>query len=135
MRTGSAAIIVAGLIAPIAQAAQVSLAPPPAASGLPGLQNELQCTKTAIKGIGNRLLGTPGSGSAVSYTNGGYQVGYDELPEISRARVGDPVFMCLISIPTQCPSGDTRGRVYTVTDLRTKESWTLADSPHSCGGA
>jgi hypothetical protein len=140
MRTLIALGIVAGLVAPLtgsAEAASVTPSPPPApvVAGLPGLQHELQCVKTVIKEIGNRLLNTPDSGSAVSYTNGGFQVGYEELPQIGRARVGDPVFMCLIAIPKQCPPGDARGRIYTVTDLRTHESWTMADSPHACGGA
>lgn len=141
MQTGLASLIITGLIVPLAAgatpAASVTPSPTPApvTAGLPGLQRELQCVKTAIKEIGSRLLDTPGSGSAVSYTNGGFQVGYEELPQIGRARVGDPVFMCLIAIPKQCPPGDARGRIYTVTDLRTLESWTMTDSSHACGGA
>ena len=77
----------------------------------------------------------PDSGSAVRFANGGYEVGYDELRAIHRARVGDPVLMCLVYIPSDCPPGDARGRTYTTTDFRTLESWTLADAEHSCGGA
>jgi hypothetical protein len=138
---GLAAVTIAGLVTspPAGATPAASVAPTPApaptTSGLPGLQHELQCVTTAIKEVGNRLLQTPGSGPAISYTNGGLQVGYEDVPAIGRARVGDPVLMCLISIPKQCPPGDTRGRVYTVTDLRTQESWTLPDSAHACGGA
>jgi hypothetical protein len=141
MKTGPVAVIIAGLVTSLSAGATpvTSVAPTPApaptTSGLPELQHELQCVKTAIKEIGHRLRQIPGSGPAISYTNGGFQVGYEDVPGIDRARVGDPVLMCLISIPKQCPPGDTRGRVYTVTDLRTQESWTLADALHACGGA
>jgi hypothetical protein len=117
---------------------RLSVAPTPAptttTSGLPRLQHELQCVKTATKEIGNRLSQTPGSGPAISYTNGGLQVGYEDVPGIDRARVGEQVLICLIPIPKHCPPGDTRGCVYTVTDLRSQESWTLPDSSHACGG-
>ena len=32
-------------------------------------------------------------------------------------------------------AGDNRGKIYTTTNLRTLDSWTLTDSEHSCGGA
>ena len=32
-------------------------------------------------------------------------------------------------------AGDARGRIYTTTNLRTLESWTMPDSEHQCGGA
>ncbi len=51
------------------------------------------------------------------------------------SRKGDKVYVCLMSILANCPPGDDRGRVYTTTNLRTMESWTLPDSEHSCGGA
>jgi hypothetical protein len=94
-----------------------------------------QCTQTTIAKVETRLEGMPGSGSAVSFANGGYQVSYDTVPAITQSRAGDPVTMCLVSIPQGCPPGDNRGRQYKTTDLRTKESWTLPDSEHSCGGA
>ena len=77
----------------------------------------------------------PDSGSAVESTNGGDQVSYEELDAVHHSRVGDRVLMCLVSIPQHCPKGDNRGRVYTTTNLRTEESWTMADSEHRCGGA
>jgi hypothetical protein len=40
------------------------------------------CADPAIKSIGIRLEGVPDSGSAVSFENGGYQVGYDRVPAI-----------------------------------------------------
>ncbi|HMK40020.1 MAG TPA: hypothetical protein VK451_00525 [Methyloceanibacter sp.] len=92
------------------------------------------CSETTIEDIGYRL-GDPDSGSAISYANGGGQVSYDTIPEIHRSRVGDPVRLCLVSIPEECPPGDDRGKVYSATNLRTGESWEAPDSQHSCGGA
>jgi hypothetical protein len=109
------------------------------AHGLPKKIGE--CSVTRIKEITTRLVNAvtgariPGSGSAVWYRNGGYQVSYNEEDEIGRSRVGDRVRMCLVTIPTDCPRGDMRGFRYTTTNLRTGEEWTLPDSQHSCGGA
>jgi hypothetical protein len=89
---------------------------------------------TAITKVGTRL-DTPGSGSALSFENGGGQVGYDTVPAIDHSRAGDPVRMCLVSIPRHCPKGDDRGRVYRTTNFRTHQTWTMADSAHMCGGA
>jgi hypothetical protein len=93
-----------------------------------------ECVTTTITEIGTRL-DTPGSGSTVSFENGGTQVGYDTVPAIDQSRTGDPVRMCLESVPHNCPKGDDRGRVYQVTNLRTHQSWSRADSSHMCGGA
>src|SRR3954453_429596 len=99
------------------------------------------CVRTRIAALEHRLASGPrgpfvtDSGSAVRYANGAYQVSYEELPQIRQARVGDGVMLCLIVIPRNCPAGDVRGRVYTATDLRTLDSWTMPDSEHSCGGA
>ena len=100
-----------------------------------------RCALTTITDIGYRLVdsrtgkGIPGSGSAVSFANGGYQVSYDEVSAVTKSRKGDRVYMCLMLIPSNCPTGDNRGREYTTTNLRTMESWTLPDSEHGCGGA
>ena len=109
-----------------------------AAQGLP--THEGACVHTKIAQLEHRLQDTttgafdPQSGSAIIFTNGGYQVSYDELPVLQGSHKGDPVVMCLIEIPRDCPPGDARGRVYTTTNLRTSDSWTMADSEHSCGG-
>lgn len=102
-------------------------------------------TFTTISRIGTRLtdengLSVPGSGDAVEYSNGGYQVSYDEIPGLNQARVGDWVKLILIESPRQidgspCPPGDTRGSVYRAIDLRTHKSWEAPDSQHGCGGA
>jgi len=99
------------------------------------------CAKTAIKSVETRLVDEstnkpiPGSGSAVSFENGGYQVSYGTVPAIEHSKAGDPVRMCLVSIPKNCPKGDNRGRMYRTTNLRTHKTWTLRDSEHMCGGA
>ncbi len=101
----------------------------------------LSCRPDRIAAIGARLGDTEGnampeSGSRVAFGNGGGQVSYDVVPAIAKtSRVGDHVFICLVFVPKACPPGDDRGRIYTTTNLRTLESWTLPDSQHSCGGA
>jgi len=99
------------------------------------------CVLTAISTISSRLANRrtghpiPGSGSAVTFTNKGYQVSYAEEPSILHSRRGDKVYMCLMQVPRDCPPGDDRGRIYTTTNLRTMASWTLPDAEHRCGGA
>ena len=114
----------------------------PLAFASPALPTKISdCAVTHIATIGHRLEDgythkpMTNSGSAISFTNGLYQVSYDELPEITRSRRGDPVLICLVLVPKHCPTGDDRGKIYTTTNLRTIESWTLPDSEHSCGGA
>jgi hypothetical protein len=92
------------------------------------------CSQTTVTDIGYRL-GDPGTGSAISYGNGGVQVSYDDIPEIHRSQIGDLVTLCLVSVPEDCPPGDDRGKIYRATNLRTGESWEAPDSQHSCGGA
>lgn len=100
-----------------------------------------QCTNTTIKDVTTRLQEgptykpVPGSGSAIDFVNGGYQVSYDTIDEITQSRAGDPVTMCLVSIPKGCPPGDNRGLTYKTTNLRTHGTWTLPDAEHMCGGA
>lgn len=75
-------------------------------------------------------------GTAISYSNKTYGVSYDYVPAISeRSRIGDPVKLCLISYYTHCPEGDDRGKIYKAINLRTKETWSLSDAEHICGGA
>ena len=109
------------------------------AQALPGVEGE--CVTTTIARLEHRLRsGSDGpfiadSGSAVAFANGGYQVSYSELETIHNSQPGDPVLMCLVRIPRDCPPGDSRGRWYTTTNLRTMESWTMPDAEHACGGA
>lgn len=99
------------------------------------------CARTTIAEVTQRLQEgdtgepVPLSGSAVRFANGIVQVSYDQEPALNQSLVGDPVFVCLMALPEGCPPGDDRGKVYTTTNLRTLNSWTLSDSQHSCGGA
>jgi hypothetical protein len=92
---------------------------------------------SVVTDIGGRLEGDTnfGSGTSVFFENGGSQVSYDKISAIVSSKKGDHVLICLVFIPSNCPAGDDRGNIYTTTNLRTLESWTLPDSQHSCGGA
>jgi hypothetical protein len=102
---------------------------------LPG--RVLTCAGSVITMIGPRLEGGPNfsSGISVFFKNGGSQVSYEKVPAIIDSKRGDHVLVCLVYVPQNCPPGDNRGKIYTTTNLRTLESWTLPDSEHSCGGA
>jgi hypothetical protein len=83
------------------------------------------------------------SGAAVEYENGVYGVQYQlgDNPDKDRpgysdywqqkvyednivaTRVGDPIKLCLVSIPLHYPKGDGRGREYTALDLRNHRWW------------
>jgi hypothetical protein len=97
----------------------------------------LTCGGSVIKDIGGRLEGDTdfSSGTSVSFRNGGTQVSYEKIQAIVNSKKGDHVLLCLVFIPKNCPKGDTRGKIYTTTNLRTLDSWTAQDSQHSCGGA
>jgi hypothetical protein len=107
-------------------------------STIPGVPGT--CAFTRIKAVTTRLSdgaghAVPDSGSAVVLDNGVDGVSYDTVPEVQRSRRGDRVMTCLVKLPTNCPRGDHRGKLYTTTNLRTQESWTLPDAEHYCGGA
>lgn len=119
---------------------------PAGAQGAPLPQRLGECRRSSVKEVLYRLSSTdangvlipiPGSGSAITFTNGGYQVSYDTVPAIHRSREGDVVQLCLSFIPDcrQAAKDDRRGRRYTTRNLRTGEFWTLPDSQHACGGA
>jgi hypothetical protein len=93
------------------------------------------CVTTAVKMVGPRLEGMPDSGSEIQYRNGLWQVTYDHLPAMATSRAGDAVKLCLTELPSDCPKGDDRGKVYHATNPRTHKSWDAMDSEHSCGGA
>ena len=94
-----------------------------------------QCVSTQIASLGSRLEGAPDSGSAVSYTNGIVGVSYETVEAVRRSRVGDLVTLCLVSVPSDCPKGDDRGKVYSAVNKRTGQGWSLPDAEHMCGGA
>jgi hypothetical protein len=93
------------------------------------------CFDTRISDIGSRLEGMADSGSSVSYENGKSQVSYETVPGIVNSRVGDPVHLCAVDLPTDCPPGDSRGVVYRAENQRTGAVWKQPDSEHMCGGA
>lgn len=113
---------------------------PPANSAAPPTQVG-QCADTFIQRTGTRLVdgatGTPipGSGTGVKLTNGIYLVSYDEIPQLRIAQAGDKVKLCLLRIPENCPSGDNRGRIYSLLNYRTNGYVEMPDSQHKCGGA
>ena len=101
-----------------------------------------QCAPTRIATLTARIgddpsLATapPEAGSAATFTNGGTGVSYEREAGLVSSKVGDPVMLCLISIPRDCPAGDYRGRVYYGVNLASKGTWFLPDSQHMCGGA
>ena len=110
-------------------------------NGLP--QQVGQCTVTRIASISTRFgeeLRRPtdeldSSGTAITYSNKGYQVSYSFVDPIATSRIGDEVLLCLMSVPENCPAGDDRGKVYSATNLRSKGVWVLPDAQHMCGGA
>ena len=109
-----------------------------ATSGIPRVPGT--CSFTLVKKVTTRLEDGSGhpvadSGSAVILQNGVYGVSYDTVPEVQHSRRGDHVLTCLVKLPHNCPPGDQRGKLYTTTNLRTDESWTLPDAEHYCGGA
>ena len=99
------------------------------------------CVRTTIKEISQRLEDRqthrtiPNSGSAMVLNNGVYGVSYDQVAALNESKLGDPVYTCLVKLPRHCPPGDNRGKLYTTTNLRTEQSWTLPDAEHMCGGA
>ncbi len=108
---------------------------PPETRSLPAKEGE--CVATRVDQRAGRLEGDKAfdTGMSVSFANGGFQVSYEKVPAIVGSRTGDRVVMCLTAIPRHCPPGDDRGRMYTVTNLRTHGTWSLPDSEHMCGGA
>lgn len=128
--------LLALLLLPVMAAAQRRVAPPsaiPTRVGTCAFTRIRQVTQRLEDGVTHRVM--PGSGSAVTLANGLYQVSYAQVGAVNRSRRGDAVWTCLMSLPQHCPPGDNRGKIYTTTNMRTKESWTLPDSEHSCGGA
>ena len=85
--------------------------------------------------VGHRYEEVAGSGSAIVFKNGIYQVSHNTLPAVESSVVGDRIKLCLIQVPLDCPQGDERGKVYSALDLRTGYHWFLPDSEHICGGA
>jgi len=71
-------------------------------------------------------------GTIVRFSNSGVQVSLRRENSILRSQIFDKVNMCLVETPKECPN-DLRGRVYRTTNLRTKETWSLANDIRNCG--
>jgi hypothetical protein len=101
-----------------------------------------ECADTTITSITDRygedLTARPKKGAdpgtIVRFSNSGAQVSMHRENSIVHSQVFDKVNMCLVQVPADCPN-DIRGRVYRTTNLRTRESWSLANDVKSCGGA
>lgn len=109
--------------------------PPPPDTNLSAPTKVGDCVVTSVKEVTSRLDGVPGSGTDIVYADGIAQVSYDQEPAADASRAGDQVRLCLVSLPTGCPPGDDRGKVYDAENLRTGGRWSLPDSEHMCGGA
>lgn len=99
---------------------------------------DLHCDMTTIESIGKRLdTGNPlTDGTVIGYANKVLGISYDRIAAIvEKSNVGDRVKLCLTAKYIDCPKGDTRGRTYRATNLRTGDTWELPDSQHVCGGA
>jgi len=96
-----------------------------------GIYNIGDCVITKVESAGQVFVDN--GGSTISFTNGLFEQGYEQVPGINSSRNGDTIKLCLKSIPKDCPIGDDRGREYITTNLRTHAKWTLSDSRHSCG--
>jgi hypothetical protein len=96
------------------------------------------CMSSRIDEMAGRLTaaeGEPPNGATVGFANGVTLTDYDRPKAFERSRIGDPVTICLVSLPKHCPPGDDRGRIYSVLNLRTQGRFKMMDSEHSCGGA
>ena len=103
-----------------------------------GLSRVGRCETTKLDQLGERLERVEGAkpdGMSLGYADGVRQVSYDRDAAMLRSRLGDPVRLCLASVPSHCPPGDDRGRVYRARNLRTGVTWRLPDAEHECGGA
>lgn len=98
-----------------------------------------QCFLTRVKEVGPRLEGGSddpnNDGVAINYADGHYQVDYTTNRFRMGFKAGDPVRLCTVSLPKNCPIGDHRGITYRALDLRSYRIWEAADHEHMCGGA
>ena len=99
-----------------------------------------QCLKTRISGISTRFGNPVGpanadEGISILYANGGDTYSYERGKEFARLAVGQPIVLCLVSTPYDCPAGDQRGIVYYALSPETGNSWVSSDAEHGCGGA
>lgn len=99
-----------------------------------------ECFTTSVMRVTTRLAytnGAPfrGSGSALIYSDGVYQVRYAQVPGMDESHPGDSVTLCVHSHDPTCRSSSWRGNDYDAYDHRTGDIWRASDSEHSCAGA
>jgi hypothetical protein len=101
------------------------------------------CHEDILADKSGRLVGDKcgreGSGCSFQSAGGTNGVTYQDTDAASDMAegfsVGDPLAICLISEPINCPPGDNRGKIYLWTNRRTGASILIPDSEHMCGGA
>lgn len=120
------------------KAAHMASSEPPL---LPGaLESPGQCVRTRIADITTRF-GEPityenaVAGTAISYSNGIFNVSYIREEAFYGVKAGQDVVLCLMNIPYDCPDGDVRGRFYYTLNTVSYSEWVLPDGQHMCGGA
>ena len=121
----------------VASAAHQKTAPPPVTeSGEPAgrMPDPGSCIMTRVYQVTTRLIHITNSGTTIIYQDGHAQVSYDHVRNAERARRGDPVRLCVVSVPKDCPPHDFRGVMYRATDLRRHLKWSMRNAEHGCGG-
>ena len=106
-------------------------------SGIP--TKHAECSLTRIKVIKTSFgedvsYENEDNGTAIEYDNGGFVISHSRDPGLFNALFGQPVVVCLMSVPYDCPEGDDRGRFYYTLNLATLSDWVMADAQHMCGG-
>lgn len=96
-----------------------------------------QCKETQVAVVGTRLEDTPGSGTAITYTDGTSGFSYETVNDAEGSKPGDHVKLCLTERPKDCPAGSDpeQGSVFSAENNRTGGKWSLPNSSHECGGA
>lgn len=123
------------------QAAQEPIKQPVQASGLIAETAKFtkvgQCKETQVAVVGNRLEDTPGSGTAITYTDGTSGFSYEAVNDAEGSKPGDQVKLCLVERPKDCPAGTDpeQGSLFSAENYRTGGKWSLPNSSHECGGA
>lgn len=96
-----------------------------------------QCKETQVAVVGTRLEDTPGSGTAITYTDGTSGFSYETVNDADGSKPGDQVKLCLVERPKGCPAGSDpeQGSLFSAENYRTGGKWSLPNSSHECGGA
>ena len=119
----------------------VEYEPLPGTERISQLPNKVgECFDTTITSITDRYGDDLGArtkrgadpGTLIRFSNSGVQVSLRRENAIVHSQVFDKVNMCLVEVPRECPN-DLRGRVYRTMNLRTRETWSLANDIKSCG--